>query len=229
MTLAPIRGARPASPVNGFTPTTIGFFDGAIMGGAARKDQESGRQSAAHFAARAVTRLLAPRGDKPVVPDTPPVRRWLDAGYRAAYRMAFPLARRWRLRGHGGTAIIIWLDNRVLTVLHSYKPGLGLPGGSVKTGEDHSAAAVRELREETGVVIPQAHLRLLLAYRGRYGMRSIFEARLDHEPTLRADQREIVYGGFNAPKEVTEYNRTVKGYLLVRCDRPAAYRWHVRA
>ena len=137
--------------------------------------------------------------------------------------MAFPMARRWwAWRGHGGTVIIVWLDSRVLTVLHSYKPGLRLPGGSVKTGEDHSAAAVRELREETGVVIPQAHLRLLLAYRGRYGMRSIFEARLDHEPMLRVDQREIVYAGFNAPEEVTEFNRTVKSYLLARCDRPVA-------
>ena len=143
------------------------------------------------------------------------MRRWLDAGYRAAYRMAFPLARRWwRLRGHGGTAIIVWLDNRVLTVLHSYKPGLRLPGGSVKTGEDHSAAAARELREETGVVIPQAHLRLLLAYRGRYGMRSIFEARLDHEPTLRVDQREIVYAGFNAPEAARCFRQTVKDELL---------------
>jgi len=152
-----------------------------------------------------------------------PARRWLDAGYRVAYRMAFPMARRWwAWRGHGGTAIIVWLDNRVLTVRHSYKPGLRLPGGGIKTGEDHSAAAVRELREETGVVIPQAHLRLLLAYRGRYGMRSIFEARLYHEPTLRVDHREIVYAGFKPPEEVTEFNRTVKSYLLARCDRPVA-------
>jgi 8-oxo-dGTP pyrophosphatase MutT (NUDIX family) len=136
------------------------------------------------------------------------LKRWLDAGYRAAYRVAFPMARRWLAwRGHGGTAIIVWLDNRVL---------------AVKRGEDHSAAAVRELREETDVIIPQAHLRLLLAYRGRYGMRSIFVTRLDHEPTLRVDQREIVYAGFNAPEEVTEYNKTVKSYLLGRRDRPAA-------
>jgi hypothetical protein len=53
-------------------------------------------------------------------------------------------------------------------------------------------------------------------------MRSIFEARLDHEPTLRVDQREIVYAGFNAQEEVTEYNKTVKGYLSERRDRPAA-------
>ena len=153
----------------------------------------------------------------------PPLKRWIDAGYRAAYCIAFPLARRWwRRRGHGGTAIIVWLDNRVLTVLHSYKPGLRLPGGGVKRGEDHSAAAVRELREETGVVIPQGHLRLLLTYRGRYGSRSIFETRLDLEPTLRVDQREIVYAGFNAPEGVIEYNRTVKSYLSERRDRSAA-------
>jgi 8-oxo-dGTP pyrophosphatase MutT (NUDIX family) len=151
------------------------------------------------------------------------LKRWLDACYRAAYRVAFPVARRWLAwRGHGGTAIIVWLDNRVLAVRHSYKPGLRLPGGWVKRGEDHSAAAVRELREETGVIIPQAHLRLLLTYRGRYGMRTIFVTRLDHEPTLRVDQREIIYAGFNAPEDVTEYSRTVKGYLSERRDRPAA-------
>ena len=159
----------------------------------------------------------------PAAPDAPLLKGWLDAGYRAAYRMAFPMARRWwRWRGHDSTAIIVWLDNRVLTVLHSYKPGLRLPGGGAKTGEDHSAAAVRELREETGVIIPEAHLRLLFAYRGRYGTRSIFEARLDHKPTLRVDQREIVYAGFNTPEEVTEYYRTVRSYLSGRQDRPAA-------
>lgn len=72
------------------------------------------------------------------------------------------------------------------------------------------------------MVIPQAHLRLLLAYLGRYGMRSIFEARLDHEPILRVDQREIVYAGFSAPEEVTEYNRSVKNYLSGRRNLPAA-------
>jgi len=52
MTLAPIRGPPAGLTSNGFTPMAIGFFDGAIMGGAARNDQEAGRQSAAHFAAR---------------------------------------------------------------------------------------------------------------------------------------------------------------------------------
>jgi len=45
MTLAPIRGAPAGLTSNDFTPMAIGFFDGAIMGGAARNDQEAGRQS----------------------------------------------------------------------------------------------------------------------------------------------------------------------------------------
>jgi hypothetical protein len=42
------------------------------------------------------------------------------------------------------------------------------------------------------------------------------ETRLDHEPILRVDQREMVYAGFSAAEEVTEYNRVVRSYLLER-------------
>ena len=46
----------------------------------------------------------------------------VDRVYRLAYRLAYPIARRWwRLRGrHHGVSIAVWLGDTVLAVHHSY-------------------------------------------------------------------------------------------------------------
>jgi 8-oxo-dGTP diphosphatase len=147
----------------------------------------------------------------------------INACFRSAYRLAYPLARRWwRWRGHNGTAIAVWFGDRVLVVRHSYKPGLRLPGGGVKAGEDHRLAAIRELQEETGLVVAVADVVLLMETYSKSGKRSIFEVQLDAEPKLTVDQREIVYAGFESVDRVIEYSPFMRRYLRERSSPPLA-------
>ena len=147
----------------------------------------------------------------------------INACFRSAYRLAYWLAKRWwAWRGHNGTAIAVWVGDRVLVVRHSYKPGLRLPGGGVKAGEDHMLAAIRELQEETGLIVASADVVLLMETYGKFGKRSIFEVQLDAEPELTVDQREIVYAGFAPVDSVIEYNPRLRSYLRARSSPPLA-------
>ena len=61
----------------------------------------------------------------------------------------------WRRQTHGltlGTRSVVIDEDRVLLVRHSYAPGWLFPGGGVDRGETVYDAALRELREETGVI-----------------------------------------------------------------------------
>jgi ADP-ribose pyrophosphatase YjhB (NUDIX family) len=139
----------------------------------------------------------------------------VDWVYRLAYRLAYPIARRWwRLYGrHHGVSIAVWLGDTVLAVHHSYKPGLRLPGGGVGWREDHRQAAVRELREEVGVILDPAQLRLVASNPG--GSSRLYEARVESLPELVIDRREITEARFVRPTLLYEmrYRSGVGAYL----------------
>jgi 8-oxo-dGTP pyrophosphatase MutT (NUDIX family) len=57
-----------------------------------------------------------------------------------------------------GTRTAVIDGSNVLLVRHSYAPGWLFPGGGVERGESLAEAALRELREEAGVVAEEAPL-----------------------------------------------------------------------
>jgi 8-oxo-dGTP diphosphatase len=139
----------------------------------------------------------------------------IDSCFRLAYRLAYLVIRRWwRLYGHDGVVIAVWLEDRVLAVRHSYKPGLRLPRGGIGKGEDHRITAVRELQEEVGVVIDPGQLRLVFTTKSRLGLVHFYEARLEAMPALRIDRREIVEAVFLPPGSLFEPSRRVAAYLI---------------
>lgn len=63
--------------------------------------------------------------------------------------------RRAPLRPWAGVVVVVWRDDRFLLTLRAKPPRAGiwgLPGGALQLGETALAAAVREVREETGIV-----------------------------------------------------------------------------
>lgn len=92
--------------------------------------------------------------------------------------------------------IAVWYGDRVLMVSHSYKSGQTLPGGGVRRGEEPAQGAARELREETGIRVDPALLRLVdvTDTEGRYGKRQtwLYELRLAEPPSVRVNGWETV-------------------------------------
>jgi 8-oxo-dGTP pyrophosphatase MutT (NUDIX family) len=142
------------------------------------------------------------------------MRNVLDWGYRIAYRLAYPLARKWwTFYGNNGVMVAVWMDDRVLAVRHSYKPGLKLPGGGIARGEHERMTVVRELQEETGLSVAPQKVAEVLTTTCRYGLIHLFEVRLDAMPDLQIDRREIIHAEFVAPATLDEHNADVARYL----------------
>jgi hypothetical protein len=56
------------------------------------------------------------------------IQEQVDRAYRVAYRLVFPVVWCWwRLfQRHQGVVVAVWLNDTILAVRHSYKPGLRL-------------------------------------------------------------------------------------------------------
>ena len=129
--------------------------------------------------------------------------RAVDRLWQIAYWVGFRLARVWwffRRPEHRGSVVAAWFDGQILLVQHSYRLGLGFPGGGIRNGEDPRRAAQRELAEELGLEIAVHDLTFVYetcAIRDyRHDHVQVFETRLNRLPRLQSDMREIVSAEF---------------------------------
>ena len=145
-----------------------------------------------------------------------------DALWRFAYRCAFRLRLlHWRfLRPRlEGSYVAVWHAGRVLAIRNSYRRRLSLPAGGLARGETPVEAALRELREEVGIVSERAALRYVGEIVDRQGYAEdhahFFELHCEEEPRPQVDSREVVWAGFLRADEALAQGvvRVVRMYL----------------
>ena len=118
--------------------------------------------------------------------------------------LVFRLIGAWRRLTHpltiGARALVVDGAGRVLLIRHNYLAGWHLPGGKVDKGETAADAAVRELREETGLtaMVPPRLLGLYGRF-GHGGSDHVAVYVIEHwTGTLRPDGLEVAEAGFFA-------------------------------
>ena len=78
--------------------------------------------------------------------------RLVDTTLRTVLTAAFGLVTRRARRRRGVHAVALTPERRIVLVRLRYAPGWRLPGGGLDAGEDLERAALRELREEIGMI-----------------------------------------------------------------------------
>jgi 8-oxo-dGTP diphosphatase len=131
--------------------------------------------------------------DEPTRPTV--IDRGIQLGYVCAYRL---MRVYWKLSHPNthGALVTLWNDGHVLLVKNSYVPYYSAPGGYVHDGETSRAAAVRELKEETGYTARPDQLTLVYDetrdWEGKKDHVEIFAIDVPERPRIQVDNREVV-------------------------------------
>lgn len=129
--------------------------------------------------------------------------------YRIAHRSRLLVWRVRRMSVQGVRVLALDGQGRVLLVRHSYGSGTWmLPSGGLRRGEDPLEAAARELAEETGCVLANARLVLVIEEGLRGATNRVHVITGTAQGIPRADGREIVDTAFFAldalPEPISE-------------------------
>lgn len=122
--------------------------------------------------------------------------------------LAFRLLRLWWLISHpdqAGALVAIHNGGAVLLLRQSYQPGWTFPGGTIRAGETGAQAAVREIQEEIGLIVPPADLGAAAIithdYLARRDTVQLFSLHPAERPAVQIDEREIVDAHWLTPGE----------------------------
>jgi 8-oxo-dGTP pyrophosphatase MutT (NUDIX family) len=128
--------------------------------------------------------------------------RSLQLGYKLAYRM---MRIYWGVRRPAthGALVTLWNQGELLLIQNSYVGYRSLPGGYVGRYETAKEAAVRELREEIGVVASVDQLEKVYDevkdWEGKRDHVEVFQLELPTRPVIHIDHREVVAAGWYSP------------------------------
>lgn len=133
----------------------------------------------------------------------------VDLGFQTAYKVAHRMLRAYwfvrRPQTHGAL-VAVWHAGELLLVKNSYRRHYTLPGGYIRDGETPVQAAARELGEEVGIHIPPEGVRQAMSaikeFENRHDHVTLCEVELDERPTVRVDNREVIWAGFLPPEAI---------------------------
>ena len=96
--------------------------------------------------------------------------------------------------------IAIWLKNKVLIIKNSYYHKYVIPGGYINIGEKPIEAALREVKEETGILADLHQFKKVCVIKGTFNYKretiQCFELILNEPPHIRLDHREVIWADF---------------------------------
>ncbi len=99
-------------------------------------------------------------------------------------------------------------DGRLLTTQRAARKDFPLtwelPGGSALAGESSRDAALRELREETGVSLTATDLRIVGRHMETTALMDLYVAVLANEPRLTLDRAEVAAAEWVSPQRFTD-------------------------